>query len=287
MTKHISKLLTGLLLLVSLGVNAQQYAKITYIHTEADGSVFAATDEDGNLEWKIDHTPFGNEIRNTATGRNNDLSYTGKPFDEEIGLSYYGARWYDPVTGRFTGIDPAPIDPNDFRRFNRYAYGFNSPYRYNDPDGRVPVDYAVDGISVGISAALFANDPSLANGLGLAADTVLAVIPYVPAGVGLIRGGDKALESATAAKGTSNKVQDVMDAINQNDVKVKVNPRNQATKQEGNVTLDFGDGTKANLRVETHPLSQNGLPIRHGNVEVTKQVKNKNKVIKNTHITDD
>ena len=94
-------------------------------------------------------------------------------------------------------------------------------------------------------------------------------------------------ESPLATKGGGNKVQDVMDAIKQNDVKVKVNPRNQATKQEGNVTLDFGDGTKANLRVETHPLSQNGPPIRHGNVEVTKQVKNKNKVIKNTHITDD
>ena len=106
------------------------------------------------------------------------------------------------------------------------------------------------------------------------------------------RGGNNDVEvndnvNGDATKGGgSKKVQDVMDAVKQNDVKVKVNPRNQATKQEGNVTLDFGDGTKANLRVETHPLSQNGPPIRHGNVEVTKQVKNKNKVIKNTHITD-
>ena len=195
MTKHISKLLTGLLLLVSLGINAQQYAKITYIHTEADGTVFAATDEDGNLEWKIDHYPFGSEIRNTATGRNNDLSYTGKPFDEEIGLSYYGARWYDLVTGRFTGIDPAPVDPNDFRSFNRYVYGFNSPYTYTDPDGRLPVL---------IPLVIFVGKEAAAEGLSRLTGGATDFLSFRRLGTKGLKVGAKILTDQT-----TNKVDDI------------------------------------------------------------------------------
>ncbi|TJZ76345.1 hypothetical protein FAZ21_05340 [Chitiniphilus eburneus] len=32
--------------------------------------------------------------------------FTGKPFEDKIGLSYYGARWYDPTLGRFMAMDP-------------------------------------------------------------------------------------------------------------------------------------------------------------------------------------
>lgn len=64
-------------------------------------------------------------------------------------------------------------------------------------------------------------------------------------------------------------------------------PKNPATKQEGNATIDFGDKTKVNLRVESHPLKQGGQDVKHANVEVTKEVKNKNKVISNKHIIDE
>ena len=138
MNKLVIKLLVVLALFASFASNAQNYAKITYVHTQADGSVLAATNEEGGLEYHIDHYPFGDELRNTSTDRNNNLSFTGKPHDEEIGLSYYGARWYDPETGRFTGVDPIAADPDDYRTFNRYSYSFNNPYKYSDPDGRLP-----------------------------------------------------------------------------------------------------------------------------------------------------
>jgi len=125
------------LVLASSG-SAQQYTKITYVHSEADGTAFAATDDRGNIEWQIDHYPYGGEYSNTEVARKNDISFAGKPYDEEIGLSYFGARWYDPDIGRFTGIDPMPVNPNDYRTFNRYAYAFNNPYKYQDPDGRLP-----------------------------------------------------------------------------------------------------------------------------------------------------
>jgi RHS repeat-associated protein len=47
-----------------------------------------------------------------------------------------GARYYDPEIGRFLSMDPAAVDPNDPRTWNRYAYANNSPYNFTDPDGR-------------------------------------------------------------------------------------------------------------------------------------------------------
>ena len=64
------------------------------------------------------------------------------------------------------------------------------------------------------------------------------------------------------------------------------NPKGQ--HQEGNVTLDFGQGNKVNVRVETHPLESGGVPVRHANVEVIKTtVKGKPKRVQNEHILED
>jgi len=49
-----------------------------------------------------------------------------------------GARYYDPVVGRFISTDPVGFDEQNVHSFNRYAYANNNPYRYVDPDGRTP-----------------------------------------------------------------------------------------------------------------------------------------------------
>lgn len=56
----------------------------------------------------------------------------------------------------------------------------------------------------------------------------------------------------------------------------------------GNVTLNLGEGTNVNLRVETHPLETGGPPVRHANVEVTQRnARGQNKVKENTHTVDE
>jgi uncharacterized protein RhaS with RHS repeats len=47
-----------------------------------------------------------------------------------------GARYYDPVIGRFMGIDPKGFDEGNLHSFNRYTYANNNPYKFVDPDGR-------------------------------------------------------------------------------------------------------------------------------------------------------
>jgi RHS repeat-associated protein len=81
-----------------------------------------------------------NAISVNGTGPINPTWYIGKPQDTTTGLVYFGARWYDPITGRFLGFDPAEVTDENPHSFNRYAYGNNNPYKYLDPDGRAVAD---------------------------------------------------------------------------------------------------------------------------------------------------
>lgn len=123
---------------------------VTYIHTDPAGTPVMATDSNGNVVWKETYKPYGEEQANPPAVPAGHLGFTGKPFDDATGLGYFGSRYYDPVLGRFMGVDPAPPDPNNLHSLNVYAYGNNNPYRYLDPDGRNAVAaFAVPPLLIG------------------------------------------------------------------------------------------------------------------------------------------
>ena len=126
-----------IILLLQYPLNAE--TKITYYVPDASGSPIAAMDEEGNVKWRNHYKPFGEEIVKDSASANNHIGYTGHVHDRNTGLTYMGARYYDPVIGRFMAMDPAAVNPNDPKSFNRYAYGNNNLYKYVDPDGRKPL----------------------------------------------------------------------------------------------------------------------------------------------------
>ena len=65
-----------------------------------------------------------------------DYRYTGK-HEDPSGLYYYGARYYDLLTGRFTTRDTVFGELGDPQSQNRYVYCRNNPEKYVDPDGRM------------------------------------------------------------------------------------------------------------------------------------------------------
>jgi len=145
------KYLFKLMLLCALFVlqsYAQAEIKVTYYIPDASGSPVAATDEQGKVLWRKHYKPFGEEIEQGNASRNNHIGYTGHVHDKSTGLTYMGARYYDPIVGRFMAMDPAGVNPNDPRTFNRYVYANNNPYKFVDPDGRLSM--LIEGIGVGL-----------------------------------------------------------------------------------------------------------------------------------------
>jgi len=55
--------------------------------------------------------------------------FTGKQYDRDVQLYYFGARWYSPEIGKFITVDPIQDGTN------WYAYCYNNPLRFIDPSG--------------------------------------------------------------------------------------------------------------------------------------------------------
>ncbi|HEY4581907.1 MAG TPA: RHS repeat-associated core domain-containing protein [Lysobacter sp.] len=138
------------------------------------------------------------------------IGYTGHVMDAATGLTYMQQRYYDPSIGRFLSVDPVTADGNTGDNFNRYWYANNNPYKFTDPDGRLPVETLWDAANVAMGATSAYNNFSQGNigagivdSLGVLVDVAATAVPYVPGGasaaIGAIRTGDKALDTVKAS----------------------------------------------------------------------------------------
>jgi RHS repeat-associated protein len=66
-----------------------------------------------------------------------DLKLAGQWDNAEVGLDYFGARYYSPQLGRFISPDPLTIHALEGDA-NPYEYAYGSPLRYIDPTGLGP-----------------------------------------------------------------------------------------------------------------------------------------------------
>ena len=128
-----------------------------YYHPDHLGSAQFVTDHEGEKYEHLEYTPYG-ELWEEQTDPLADVipfRFTGKEYDEETGLYYYGARYLDPKRGRWMSSDPAGIELGNPNRdgfsfvesLNWYSYVSNNPMMYVDPTGKESVDAAYAWLS--------------------------------------------------------------------------------------------------------------------------------------------
>ena len=105
-----------------------------YYHPDHLGSSSYITNLDGEVVQHIEYVPFGEvfiEERNNIW--NTPYLFNAKEFDEETGLYYYGARYYDPRVSLWISTDPKQ---ESYFAFSSYVYCGNNPLIYIDPNGK-------------------------------------------------------------------------------------------------------------------------------------------------------
>jgi len=142
-------------------INGIQYTNgsMDFVQTEEGRAIksgsnwnyeYTLTDHLGNSRVNIDsyngtarvtqedeYYPFGLDRQRYTFGIKNKYLYNKKELQDELGQYDYGARFYDPVIGRWTSVDPLA---EQMRRHSPYNYGFNNPMRFIDLDGMAPTD---------------------------------------------------------------------------------------------------------------------------------------------------
>ena len=124
-----------------------------FYHSDHLGSTSYITDDKANITQYDAYLPYG-ELLVDEHSSSEDLPYkfNGKQFDEDTGLYYYGARYMNPVTSLWYGVDP-----ECYRNIHlgSYVYCSSNPIVRIDPNGE---DDYVTNIKTGAIAIIRTKD---------------------------------------------------------------------------------------------------------------------------------
>jgi RHS repeat-associated protein len=150
----------------------------------------------GTIAQAIDYDEYGKVLSDSNPGFQ-PFGFAGGLYDPDTGLVRFGARDYDPSTGRWTAKEPLLFDGG---ATNLYRYAANDPINFIDPDGRFLINAVgaiyggvIDGLiaaSQGKSAAEIAQ--ATAFGAFKGAFGPLGAV-LIAAAQGVLEGWDKAL----------------------------------------------------------------------------------------------
>jgi len=108
---------------------------VTYIYTDPQGTPLMEVDPTGATLRTFDYKPYGA----LALGSTSDgPGFTGHVNDQDIGMIYMQARYYDPTLGLFLSVDPIKLSPGDTFSLSDYLYVKGNPIRLVDPFGAEP-----------------------------------------------------------------------------------------------------------------------------------------------------
>ncbi len=107
--------------------------EIYWYHTELNGLPERVTDADGQTVWRGQFSTWGKTERELSVPQwqvPQNLRFQGQYLDRESGLHYNLFRYYDPVAGRYTQMDPIGLAGG----INTYSY-VGDPLVWVDPLG--------------------------------------------------------------------------------------------------------------------------------------------------------
>jgi len=124
-----------------------------YFHPDHLGTTSYITHTNGQVYQHLEYFPFGETwVEEHSNKQRTPYQFTGKELDEETGLYYFGARYYDPRTSVWASPDPIfanYIGAQQSRLVNDgvfdssnlavFTYVSNSPVGKRDPDGNAEV----------------------------------------------------------------------------------------------------------------------------------------------------
>ncbi len=178
-----------------------------YTHTDYQGNLLKVTSDKGKVIERYAYDPWG--LRRNPTKWNEpetrksflfDRGYTLHEHLDDFGLVNMNGRVYDPLLAQFLSPDPYIQAPGNWLNYNRYAYGFNNPLMFTDPDGEfihLIIGAAIGGvINLGIKAYQGKinsfGDGVMAFGIGAVAGAVGAAtggVAFLAAGGGAAGAG--------------------------------------------------------------------------------------------------
>lgn len=256
-----------------------------FYHTDHLGTTSAVTDRVGQVWQNITYFPFGEEW--VQEGTNNStipFRFTGKEFDEETRLSYYGARYYDPRTSVWQSPDPAlgrylnvskstysvPRQIIDWRanvqgigrggifepkNLSFASYSHQSSLNVKDPDGQI-AETVVDLVLIGYDVVVLIREPSWENAIALGLDVAGAATPG-GTGFGPAYRAAKSVNNAADATKTADKASDAAEAGNKAADAAKSTDGPQYVYREGSATpsnMTPRAKDDAGLSVNVNPL---------------------------------
>ncbi len=152
LTRFVKYGIIVFILCLFLRVDVTYASEVYYLHQDHLGSTTVIT-KDGNKVEDVKYYPYGVQRGDDLNTDITEKGFTGQVKDSQTGLYYYNARYYNPLTAKFTQPDTVADQEN------RYAYVANNPINITDPTGNMMDVGDVGGISEDVSYQFPWDDP--------------------------------------------------------------------------------------------------------------------------------
>ncbi len=149
-----------------------------YYHYNHRGDVIAVSSHNGGIVFKADYDAYGKTMRLDSGTFAPRYTFSTKRYFSELGLYYYGYRWYIPELGRWTTKDPIDYKGGTL---NIYRFCGNNPLDIVDKYGLCGNKSTVASTVASILGKIW-NSPNTAIGL-------------IWGGIGMIGGADVNLDN--------------------------------------------------------------------------------------------